>query len=914
MTLNYLRSLFPPKRTHSGASVVRRLPLLSGLLSLSLIPGGVFWGQQPGATTNCNALFTPGCADAAPQQGTTGTYNTSNPLLDTPSLRVDRTRDKSDGSVYIDQGGTLPNPYLNQTRQAVFPPDPITDLQRLARSSTGEMLPIFGHDLFQNAPSTFAPGDQLAAPSDYVIGPQDEVLVRMWGPETFNSQLTVDRSGSIYIPKVGAIHVAGLRFDELQKQIQDAMSRVYRNFSLTVNLGRLRSIQVYVVGEARRPGSYTISSLSTVLNALFVSGGPNVRGSMRHIQVRRNGTTLPDFDLYDIVLRGDKSQDVRLEAGDTIFIPPVGPQIALAGSVRHPALYELKSGSTLKEVLDLAGGFSATGSTTTVSLDRIDDASVRQTLTLPLNTSNLAMPLRDGDVIFAGHISAGYTKTVTLRGNLASSGRFAWHPGMRLSEILPDRMALLTNYYWLERNRLGVPTPLFEPLTREQTLRLQEQQRYGAPSRVAASNLAGSSNQDIKDDAETATNPRDRSTSLNPPMTTPAQDSAFSEDALRGQTTTESARSIGQVGPALGGVIASENLRSGESPTAGYQSSSQNRASLSAMRPAGTDAPINRIEIPAPEINWSYAVIERLNPNTLKNSLVPFNLGRLVQDHDSSQDLELQPGDIVTILSQRDLPVSLDAQTKYIRLEGEFVSPGVYSSEPGETLVDLIRKAGGLTPRAYLFGSSFLRESARIFQQQRLDEYITQLSADMERALAVRSVSSATGALDPTAVGEQRNIISSLRQLRATGRVILAFGPDSRGLESIPPIQLENNDVFRVPATPATISVIGAVYGQNVFLYNPKFRFGDYLSLAGNTNRVADKKSAFIIRADGSILSREQTSSVFSNHFDNAKIYPGDSIVIPEKLIKPTVLRQLIDYSQILSSFGLAAAAINVVR
>lgn len=892
MTLMDLFGLLPRKCYPPRRQALRRLGLPFVLLTAGL------HAQQSNQTPTCPNPFSPTCPDTtSPQsQGTAGVDNPSNNGFDTFQARPSMTGDRSNNSVYIDQAGTQQtnpslnsNPYLYQ-RPNVFPPDPITDFQRLARSSTGEILPIFGRDLFQNVPSTFAPGDQLAAPSDYVIGPQDELLVRLWGPETFNSQLTVDRSGSIYIPKVGAIHVAGLHFDEVQKHIQDAMSRVYRNFTVTVNLGRLRSIEVYVVGEARRPGAYTISSLSTVLNALFISGGPNVRGSMRHIQIRRNGTTLPDFDLYDIVLRGDKSHDTHLESGDTIFIPPVGPQVALAGSVRHEALYELTNGSTLQDVLNLAGGFSATGTPSTVSLDRIDDSNTRQTLTLPINAADLAMLLHDGDVIFAGHISAGYTKTVTLRGNLANPGRFAWHPGMHLSEILPDRMALLTNTYWRERNRLGIPTPLFEPLTKDQTTRIQEQERYGnsinLPNTETRANSQDTDNQ--SGSGESTSGARNR-------------DTAVTQNSVLSRTTSESALNIGQVGPAVGGVTSASDTQN-------------NNASVDISTAAGATALVNHIQIPAPQINWAYAVIERLDPNTLKNSLVPFNLGRLVQDHDASQDLELQPGDIVTILSQKDVPVSLDAQTKYIRLEGEFVAPGVYSSEPGETLADLVRKAGGFTPKAYLYGSSFLRESARVFQQQRLDDYISQLSADMERALAVRSVSSASSVTDLSTGNEQRNIISQLRQMRATGRVVLAFGPASQGLDVVPPIQLENGDVFRVPAMPATISVIGAVHGQNVFLYEPKFRVGDYLSLAGNTNRVADKKEAFIIRADGSILSREHVNSVFSNHFENAKLYPGDSIVIPEKLIRPTVLRQLLDYSQILSSFGLAAAAINVIQ
>jgi protein involved in polysaccharide export with SLBB domain len=247
-------------------------------------------------------------------------------------------------------------------------------------------------------------------------------------------------------------------------------------------------------------------------------------------------------------------------------------------------------------------------------------------------------------------------------------------------------------------------------------------------------------------------------------------------------------------------------------------------------------------------------------------------------------------------------------------LEGEFVGAGVYSAEPGETLDHLVQRAGGFTPDAYLYGSSFLRESARALQQQRLDEYIAQLSTDMDRQTAVSGASATSGVSDPNALALERNLIAQLRTLRATGRIVLEFAPTSLGLASVPHIPLENGDVLRVPSRPNTVNVLGAVYGPNVFLYDPKRHLNDYMSLAGRANRVADNHHAFIIRADGSVFSRERARGVLSNHFDDTAIYPGDSIVVPEKLIKPTLTRQLIDYSQILSGFGLAAAAIEVIK
>lgn len=835
-------------------------------------------------STDCTTAFFAPCKDTqtTPQTSFPGDRNQNDPT----NFQTNQSSRESIDTTYVDSAGRDPGQAVNRQNQSsqIFPPDPITDFQRLAQSSTGEALPIFGRDFFRQVPTTFAPGDQLGVTPDYVIGPGDDVLLRFWGPESFNSQLTVDRSGSIYVPKVGSIHVAGLRFDELQKQISTELSRTYRNLNVSVNLGRLRSIQIYVVGEARRPGAYTISALSTVLNALFTSGGPNVQGSLRRIQVRRAGATISELDLYDLVLRGDKSKDVRLEQGDTIFIPPVGAQVALGGSVKHPAIYELSAESTLGDILKIAGGFSATASSSQISLERIEADRTRHAVTVALDGPGDGTMLRDGDVLYAGHITAGYKQSVTIRGNLANPGRFAWHQGMRLSDILPDRSSLLTNDYWRERNRLGVPVPLFEPLEN--------------PKRPGESNgREGEPTGSVYSRYNEEQQPGNQQT----------------QNAANQKLPANQTDSVNQVELATAGVMnqaAQDQQRADTRPPQYGTDVPQRDGSNGQARPRTQ----NKIRIPAPEIDWSYAVIERLDPNNLKNSLIPFDLGKLVQDHDPSQNLELRPGDVVTILSQDDISVPQEARTKYVRLEGEFPGSGVYSVLPGETLDHLVERAGGLTAKAYLYGSSFTRESARVFQQQRLDEYISTLSTDMERSAAVRAASSTTGIIDPNALSEQRSLVSQLRQLRATGRVVLEFEATSSGVAVIPKIPLENDDVFRVPSRPATVSVIGAVYGQNVFLYTPNRKVQDYIALAGKPNRIADRKHAFIIRADGSIFSRERASGVWSNDFEHLRINPGDTIVVPEKLIRPTALKELLDYSQILSSFGLAAAAIEVVR
>jgi protein involved in polysaccharide export with SLBB domain len=320
----------------------------------------------------------------------------------------------------------------------------------------------------------------------------------------------------------------------------------------------------------------------------------------------------------------------------------------------------------------------------------------------------------------------------------------------------------------------------------------------------------------------------------------------------------------------------------------------------------------------APEIDWDYAVIERLESATLKTVLIPFDLGRLVLQHDASQDLPLQPGDVVSIFSQGDIRVPVAQQTKYVRLDGEFVHAGVYTVQPGETLRDLVQRAGGLTAAAYLFGSEFTRESTRAIQQRRMDEYVQTLEMQMQRGNLALASSPASSAQDlasgAAAQNSEQGLLARLRQMQATGRIVLEFKAGSSGLDVLPDIALEDGDRFVIPPVPASVNVVGAVYDQNSFLYQTARRAGAYLHLAGGPNRDADTKHIFIIRADGSVISRAAENGIWGNEFDNLRMNPGDTIVVPEKTFKPSALRGILDWSQLFSQFALGAAALSVIQ
>jgi polysaccharide biosynthesis/export protein len=689
-------------------------------------------------------------------------------------------------------------------------------------------LPVFGSALFSNPQTLFGPVDNAPAPENLLVAADDELRIRIWGQVNFSADLRVSREGEIYLPKVGSVHVAGLTLAAVQDHLRRALDRIYRNFEINVDMGAIHSIQIYFAGEARRPGEYTVSALSTLVDAVFSCGGPSGAGSMRHLELKRDGKTLTDFDLYTLLVDGDKTGDLPLQPGDVLYIPPAGPQVALLGSVRQPGIYELRGEGSLASVLHAAGGLTAMAESAHISVDRIEDHAQRSAFELKNEAAGLATPLADGDIVRIDPISSDYRQTVTLRGSIANPGRYRWHPGMHLSELMPDRDSLVARGYWWRRTQLGLPAPEF----------------VAAPDQPAGQ--AASGNQ-----------------------------------------------------PAAGGFL----------------SSAENQA-LPAADPAQKQPALTS---PAGQTNWSDAVIERLDPATMKTSLLSFDLGRLVLAHDSSQDLELKAGDVITIFSEDDVRPPVDQQTRYVQLEGEIVNAGVYSVGPGDTLRSVVLRAGGLAPNAYLYGAQFTRRSTRQVEQERLNEYADRLEHLMERnGIALGPETLQPASQIPGQSGLQpanRELVSRLRQMRATGRIVLGLAPGSNSAADLPEIPLEDGDRLVVPPLPSTIQVIGSVFNQNAFLYHPDARVGAYLRFAGGPTREADRDQAFVLRANGSVFSRSARQSIFAaSDFLSLRLYPGDTVVVPEKMIRPSGMRSFAGLTGMLYQYSLSAAALDAVK
>lgn len=695
---------------------------------------------------------------------------------------------------------------------------PPSQFQKFVQEGTGKLLPLFGASLFEN-PMAYAADAAAPAPDEYVLGPGDEVRIQIWGSVDFAGNQTLDRNGQINLPKIGAISLGGVQVKDLESVLKKQVGTVFSNVNVNAALGKLRGMTVYVVGQANQPGTYNLNSLSTLVNAVFASGGPSANGSMRQIELKRGGKTVTTLDLYEFIAKGDKSKDASLLPGDVIMIPPAGPRIALVGATDHGAIYELTSGAKVKDVLAMGGGLSALASQQKALLERIN-AQTNQTSSAPreiqnlmLNQHGLNQALQDGDVLTLLPISPAFANAITLQGTVAQPLRHPWVPNMRVSDLITDQESLITPDYYKRKNKLV-------------------------------------QNIDSKD-----------------------------------------AKGTGL-----------ETLEVGK---------------LKDTKDAGKEV-AQRINSMVDQINWDYAVLERLNAKDLRVELIPFNLGKAVLQKEPAHNLELQPGDVVTILSSTDVQLPSERKTRMVKIEGEVAAPGVYQTLPGETLPQLLQRVGGLTLQAYVYGTEFTRESVRKQQQENLDQVIRRLEAQGVSASATLLANLTGDRITQAASLQQQQQqqmqaqITRLKALKSKGRVSLELNADQATLPSLP---LEDGDTILVPTLPAFVAAAGSVNNDNVFIYRQGKTVADVLAAAG-LNEDSESSEAFVLRADGSIFSRK-TAGLFSR-FESAKLMPGDTVVVPSKVDRESgyniLMRGLKDWTQIFSNLGIGAAAIKTLK
>jgi polysaccharide biosynthesis/export protein len=764
-----------------------------------------------------------------------------------------------------DRSGEDQNPF---TPRRIRKPAQPTEFEQMVEDSVGKKLPLYGMSLFDEVPATFAPLSHVPVPANYVIGPGDELYIRVWGVVTLVSRTTVDRNGEIYIPQVGPVSVAGVQYSNLEERLRSEIGKIYKNFQLSATLGRLRNVQVFVVGEASFPGLYTVSSLSTLVNAVFASGGPTASGSLRRVQLKRGANVVTDFDLYDLLARGDKSKDVPIQPGDVVYFPAALGFAAVAGSVSAPAIYEIKDGETVGQAIEIAGGTTVVADDQKISVERSETNQGRSVVELTLQQARTA-PVKKGDIIRVLSLVPRLDQTVILRGNVTNPGRYTWKPGMTIRDLIPSASALLTRDFWLRQSALTTGRATEYPVTQN---------------------------------SKNSTDLNNPDTQSNIPQFNPA-------DAQQTGTGTQQ-NGVPLNGSQLNGIQLTDAQQAALSPEKRRQMQPGGKGQVA---PGAADLIVD-IRNSAPEINWDYALIQRVNPVDLSTQLISFDLGKAIIEKDSSVNPTLESGDIVTIFSQKDFTVPMEHRTRFIKIDGEVRAPGVYAIGPKDTLQSVVSRAGGFTHNAYLYGSQFTRESVRLQQQESLDSFISLLSAQMSQ------YSSAVANGNPERAGDattrqsvQSQMIASLRELRAAGRIVLQMPPDAQGVDELPVMSLEDGDHFSIPSRPSVVNVIGAVYNQGSFLYTPKSRLKTYYNLSGQGTVMADKKRMFIIRADGGVIAGQQHSGMWKGSFDKYQMLPGDTLVVPSKLQIGAFQRNLRDWTQIFSQIALTAASLAVV-
>jgi protein involved in polysaccharide export with SLBB domain len=605
---------------------------------------------------------------------------------------------------------------------------------------------------------------------------------------------------------------------------------------------------------------------------------------MRKILLRRDGKVISELDVYEFLVQGDKSKDVQLVAGDVVVFQPAGPRVALHGSIDTPAIYELKSAQEpIREVLRYAGGAPVLANPNRVQLERIDPAqplATRFVETFRLDAAGQQTTLRDGDVVTLLAISPQFANAVTLKGHVAQPLRYPFTPGMRVRDLIPDRDALITPDFYRRKNLLvQVIEDEDRVRRREESERAIDGAARGGGSTTDFARGSGGS-------ANTRSDPRsDRRADMREPGDRQGADRAGVDRTAADRDRTRADRALRDERSAV--------ERARRTPAALFD-----------------------------ELNWDYATIERLNPD-LSTQVIAFNLGKVVLQGDEANNIALAPGDVVTVYSHKDVRVPVARQTRLVSIEGEVNAPGIYQLQPGETLKSLLGRAGGFTPQAYVYGLDLSREETRTRQRENLATAISRLEA----LSAVQAARDAANRRDDLAGAQSTSVVSAtatqaqvarLSRIEPNGRIALELTPEVQSIDALPDLPLEHGDRISVPPRPGFVIVAGAVVNSNAFVWRQGRTAADYLRLAG-PDEASDTDNMFILRADGTVSSAIDRRGFFGRGgIESQVLQPGDALVVPNQLDFETwgraLVRNLKDFAQIFSGFGIGIAAINSIR
>lgn len=740
------------------------------------------------------------------------------------------------------------------------------DTAERARERTAEApLERFGYELFTGVPTTFAPATDIPMDADYIVGPGDTVQIQLFGKEPAQYNLVITREGILQFPEIGPISVAGLTFREMKQVLKARIEEQMLGEKANITMGRLRSVRVFILGDVNQPGSYTVSALSTMTNALFVSGGIRPIGSLRDIQLKRRGKVVSRMDLYDLLLRGDTSGDARLQPGDVIFVPPVGPSVGLAGEVRRPAIYELRKERTVEQMLSLAGGLLPTAYPQASQIERISQRGERTLIDVDISQkAGLRASVRAGDVLRVYSILEKMEDIVLLSGHVQRPGGYQWHQGMRITDLIPsmenDLLPRPDLDYALIRREL-------KPDHRVQVFSVQPGKALKDPASVDNVELRS------RDELILFGFTEKRKEFVEPLIEELRRQATFHQHA-RVATVGGLVRFPGDY-PLEEAMTVSDLIRAGGGL---------------AEAAFALGAELTRYDV----IDGSYREVDHITVDLAQ-----------ILNGATAADLALRPHDVLHI---KRLPEWVAAAT--VEVKGEVRFPGVYPISRGEQLSRLIERAGGVTDMAFTEGAVFLREELREREKRRLAELSQRLEADLA-ALSLKLAQEEAGQAQSLSV--VRELGAQLRAVKPVGRLVIDLPrliTDTRGgRRSQYDITLMDGDKLFIPPITQEVMVTGEVFNPTSHLFKKQLDRRDYVRMSGGTTRKADDRNIYVIRANGSVV----TKTPWIGAGRAADIQPGDTIVVPLDVdrIRPIALWTSI--SQIAFQLGLAAASANAV-
>ena len=802
------------------------------------------------------------------------------------------------------------------------------------------MLERFGVSIFRNGTGNIdkLPMDLPAGP-EYVLGPGDGVSIDIWGGVAQRLQRVVDPAGRLALPEAGTVQVAGKTLGDVQRLVQAALRTQFHEVEADVSLSRIRSVRVYVVGEVENPGPYDISSLSTPLNALYAAGGPTTRGSLRHLQLYRGKDLVQEVDAYDLLLHGVHGDIARIQSGDTIRVPGIGPEVTVAGMVMHPAIYELRNENSLAEALELSGGVLRSGTYRHIEVERViaHQSHTMMQLEIPetndsqvVNKALSDFKIQDGDKIRISPILPYSDKTVYLDGHVFHPGKYAYRDGMKLTDLIHSYSDLLPEPYGRHAEIIRLESPDYTPTVvafnladalagKEQdltlkpfdTVRVFGRYDFEDPPVVSVSG-------EVRDPGDHVTNGATR-----------LRDAVY----LAGGTTPDAELDNAQVFRRTDDgklKVLSVNLQKALS------NDPKDNLLLEPKDRIFIHKNLNKVDPPTVIIQGQvarpgkYPLGEEMTAADLVRVAGGFKRGAYVETADLTRyelvqgtsvagetqtvqiakamagepdtNVRLHDGDVLTIKQV----AGWNDVGAMIAVKGEVIHPGTYGIQEGERLSSVLMRAGSFRSDAYPYGVIFERKQVQQLEEENREQLIRQVRIDGANLTLIPEQDADQKMAKEAAVNQWQSALQKLQDSPPSGRLVVHISKDLKHwANTAADIQVRAGDVIYVPKRPNFVMVDGSVYNPTAVTYKPGKDAGWYLRQAGGPTNSANKKAVFVIRADGSVAGG--SGGLFSGGVDRTALHPGDLVMVPEKAFSGTTKwKSTLETAQLAYAVGIA--------